>query len=1063
MSFRTCKPLSMISNLVMVISLFHLSALRDPQQAVTAAASTNNQTDRLALLEFRNGITSDPHGVFRSWNDSVHFCSWVGISCGRHGDDGSQRVTSLVLKKQDLVGTLPPHIGNLSFLQAINLENNTFHGEIPQEIGNLLQLREINFSSNSFVGEIPDNLTRCYELRIMRLGLNNLQGRIPLEIGSLSKLRVMRVGTNNLTGEIPQSVGNLTKLIDFGAAYLNLVGRIPESLGALENLYSISLGINQMIGTIPQSFFNITTLSIIALPWNQFEGRLPDDIGFTLPKLQKFAISKNKFAGSIPKSLCNATELQLVDMNKNDFVGQIPDCIGNLPDLFWLSAGINHLGNYSPDDFEFLKGLQNCSQLQLLSITANNFGGTLPSTIANLSAQLAILDVSENKLIGSVPAGLEKLVNLNALYLSYNLFGGSIPPFFSRFPYLQSLHLEGNQLSGPILPSIGNLTQLTELNISNNRFEGAIPLGLGSLLQLISLDISGNTLTGSIPGKIFSLPSLTKLLNLSHNLFTGNLTPEIGMLENLNALDISHNFLTGKIPSAIGDCKSLEYLYLQRNSLAGAIPPSLAFLKSLRKADLSLNNLQGEIPSALQNSNLLQYLNLSFNHLDGQVPTEGIFSNSSSISLMGNNMLCGGVLNLHLPKCTAKPSTKAINRRTIMLVVLVFVGLSLLSLLTFRIITNSSRSKKKTLVEGPTLPNFVRVSYRDLHRATGGFSSEFLIGSGSFGLVYKGKLDGIDPPVAVKVLKLENRKAYKSLAAELNALRSIRHRNLVGVMSYCSSTEHNGDEFRALVFEYMRNGNLENWLHTTDGSHKLSLGHRLNIAVDVASALHYLHDLCETPLAHCDLKPSNVLLDEDMVAHLSDFGISRILSAEGATFSGTSTIGIKGTIGILTLHLFAEYGMGSAASKEGDVYSFGILLLELFSGKRPTDQLFEDGRNLRDYMTAGLPDTVFAVLDPVLFPGGDITEAAERCGGEAITELVELQRREINYREASLMRSSQYLNCMKSVVEIGIACSLESATQRMKTADVYHRLECVRDAFTANTIRRRAREWPDRS
>ncbi|CAI0410328.1 unnamed protein product [Linum tenue] len=374
-------------------------------------------------------------------------------------------------------------------------------------------------------------------------------------------------------------------------------------------------------------------------------------------------------------------------------------------------------------------------------------------------------------------------------------------------------------------------------------------------------------------------------------------------------------------------------------------------------------------------------------------------------------------------------------------------------------ISKSAKSKKNPSAEDPRLPNFIRVSYRDLHRVTGGFSSEYLIGSGGFGMVYKGKLDEINPPVAVKVLKLENRDAYKSLATELNALRSIRHRNLVGVMSYCSSLDHNGDEFRALVFEYMKNGNLDKWLHPMDGSPKLSLVQRLDIAVDVASALHYLHDLCETPIAHCDLKPSNVLLDEDMVAHLSDFGISRILSTKDTTLSGTSTIGIKGTVGYTP----PEYGMGSAASKEGDVYSFGILLLELFSGRRPTDHLFGESPNLRDFMIAGLPDTISRVVDPVLFLGGDMTEAVEQDGGDEITEVVELQHRESNFKEATLMRSIQYHDCIVSLVEIGIACSLEAAPERLKMADVSQRLECIRDAFVTNNIRRRPRERQERS
>ncbi|CAI0404328.1 unnamed protein product [Linum tenue] len=1021
-----------------------------------ANAASTNETDRLALLEFRKAVTSDPNGVLQSWNDSVHFCNWVGVFC-----NDKQRVTSLAMSQQDLVGTLSPHIGNLTFLQAISLDKNSFQGEIPAEIGNLLHLQHLNISRNFLTGEIPDNLTRCSELRIIQLQINHLQGRIPWEIGSLSKLVSIRIQQNNLTGEIPPSVGNLSNLIDFGASFLNLVGTIPESLGNLRSLQNISLANNQLTGAIPRSFFNSTSVGIIAIPWNHFTGSLPEDIGFTLPNIRKFAISKNEFVGSIPESFCNVTGLEMLDMNKNGFTGRIPNCLGNLPRFNWLSVGDNRLGNYSSADLEFLTGLQNCTQLQWFVISINNFGGSLPSSIANLSAQLTTIALSQNQFTGQIPSDLEKFVNLNYLDLSYNFFRGIIPPSFDKLLNLESLLLLVNQLSGPIPITIGNLTQLSVLDVSNNGLEGILPSGIKSCVQLNYLDVSRNSLVGIIPSEVFTLPSLTKLLNLSSNMFIGNLPPEIGKLESLNTLDVSHNLLMGPIPNTIGSCKNLEYLCLQGNSFNGSIPPSLASLKGLQHLDLSLNKLQSEITKDLQNIKVLQYLNLSFNHLEGQVPKEGIFSNASGLSLAGNGMLCGGVVDLHLPTC---PTSKGIehhgtkSRRIALIFIVPFVGLSFLSLLAYLLIFKTRRSKKPA-EEYPILPSFIRVSYRDLYTATDGFSPSCLVGSGSFGDVYKGELNDTEAPVAIKVLKLEKRKAYKSLAAECNALRSIRHRNLVKVLSFCSSVDNNGDEFRALVFEYMPNGNLKNWLHATDGPRNLTLVQRLNIAIDVASALHYLHDLCETPIVHCDLKPSNVLLDESMAAHLSDFGIARILSAEEDT-ALSSTIGIKGTIGYTP----PEYGMGSLVAKEGDVFSFGILLLELFSGKRPTDQMFGDGRNLRDFVCAALPDTISVVLDPMLFTGGDIIDSAEENGsGNEITESVILHHGASNLREERSTRSSPYRNCMISVVEIGIACSRESPAERMKTADISQKLHSIRDAFLASTAPRPPRESPGRA
>ena len=204
--------------------------------------------------------------------------------------------------------------------------------------------------------------------------------------------------------------------------------------------------------------------------------------------------------------------------------------------------------------------------------------------------------------------------------------------------------------------------------------------------------------------------------------------------------------------------------------------------------------------------------------------------------------------------------------------------------------------------DSQTIDQLAKVSYQELHRGTDGFCDRNLIGSGCFGSVYIANLVSEDNVVAVKVLNLQKKGAHKSFVVECNALKNIRHRNLVKVLTCCSSTDYKGQEFKALVFEYMKNGSLEQWLHPeisiAQPSLTLDLAHRFYIIIDVASALHYLHKECEELVVHCDLKPSNILLDDDMVAHVSDFGIARLVSAIGGTSQkNSSTIGVKGTVG----------------------------------------------------------------------------------------------------------------------------------------------------------------------
>lgn len=884
-----------------VIILFSINFLC--LQLITPADALEGETDGLALLEFKRGIASDQFGELSSWNDSTNFCNWRGVTCGRR----HKRVTKLDLHGLRLRGSVSPHIGNLSFLRLIELSNNSFSGEIPPEVGRLFRLQYLYLANNTFTGEIPAQLSNCSELREIDFGRNRLLGRIPSELGSLANLELLQLGANNLTGSIPPSIGNLTSLVHFSVPYNNLEGRIPEEIGHLNNLSILAVGANKFAGELPSSLYNVSSITIISTASNRFNGTLPANIGLTLPNLEWLAISSNEFSGPIPVSLSNASKLEALVLSTNNFVGEVPRDLGKLVHLWWLGFGTNFLGSNSTDDLKFLISLKNISSLETLDFSDNQFGGVLPASIANLSTTLASLYLGGNRISGVVPATLEKYTNLQVLDMSANLFTGIIPSYFGRFPNMQGLDLSRNRLFGPIPSSFGNLTRLTELYLYGNKFNGSIPPSIGNCRNLQYLDISQNRLTGAIPKEVTDLSSLSLLLNLSQNSLTGNLPGEVSNLKNINALDVSENNLSGKIPSTIGDCESLEYLDLQGNSFQGVIPSSLASLKGLSHLDLSRNNLSGIIPKDLQNLSFLVYFNASFNDLGGEVPTGGVFRNESGISLMENNKLCGGISALQLPACPIiKPKKRGLSPVLKLTIIITSVVLCFLMLSLFLVLYLKRKSKKDSCSRLSTEdldPNHLsKVSYKMLYDATGGFSPDNLIGSGSFGSVYKGILAQGESIVAVKVLNLEQKGASKSFMAECMALKNIRHRNLLKIVTLCSSMDYNGNEFKALVFDFMANSSLEEWLHrrTEDATHRRNLNflQRLNISIDVASALYYLHAECEPPIVHCDLKPSNVLIDNDMVAHVGDFGLARILStSNGGSQNQTSTIGLKGTVG----------------------------------------------------------------------------------------------------------------------------------------------------------------------
>ncbi|XP_075643912.1 putative receptor-like protein kinase At3g47110 [Castanea sativa] len=969
------------------------------------ATTLSNETDKLALLEFKSHIDS-PLNVLASWNDSFHFCHWVGVTCGNK----HQRVISLDLKNNKLVGTISPHIGNLSFLRSLNLASNSFHGVIPSKVGYLTRLGYLNLSYNPILGgEIPANLSHCSNLQYLDLRYNDLVQGIPSELGFLSKLQKLILHHNHLSGRFPPSLGNLSSLQILSFHYNNLEGEIPNTVAQMKSLTSFRVSENHLSGVFPPSLYNLSLLTRISLSYNNFTGNLNPDLGIALQNLQLLWIGGNQFTGTIPVSLSNASDIQDLDIVGNQFTGTIPMSFGNLQNLQRFGAYSNLLGNNSVDDLSFLSSLNNCSQLNHLDVSYNQLGGELPNSITNLSIQLFWLGLVGNSIGGSIPTRISNLVSLAALGLGSNLLTGNIPSSIGKLTNLNWLYLDENKLTGVIPSSVGNMTQLLILSLFNNSLEGSIPTSLGRCSHLQEVHLYRNKLNGNIPKQLFGLPLVQ--INMSLNSLTGFLPPDFGNLKLLVELDVSYNKFSKEIPAQLGDCLALETLYMQGNSFEGTIP-DLSKLKGIQYLDLSHNNLSGQITSYMVNFPVLQTLNLSFNNLEGDVPVEGVFRNASVVDVKGNTGLCGGIHELHLPACPIQRSKKHKRHFAFKLILAISIAAAFfLILFSLMALSWLKKSKKKSLSISTFGRSYQKILYKELHNATNGFSLENLIGSGNFGSVYKGKLGPDETHVAVKVLNLQKQGASKSFIAECEALRNIRHRNLVKILTACSSIDFKGNDFKGLVYEFMPNGSLEMQLHPEDGLKQLrslNLLQRINIAIDVASALLYLHHHCQTPIIHCDLKPSNILLDDDMIAHISDFGLARLLSKSGkeAFLNQLSSAGIKGTVG----YAAPEYGMGSPLSTNRDVYSFGVLLLEMLTGRRPTDKLFKDDLNLHNFVKLALPRQVMEIVDHSIF-----NEVGEND----------------NTVSSWSDWTSGQTECLILVFQIGLVCSAQSPIDRM--------------------------------
>ncbi|XP_050271515.1 probable leucine-rich repeat receptor-like protein kinase At1g35710 isoform X1 [Quercus robur] len=623
--------------------------------------------------------------------------------------------------------------------------------------------------------------------------------------------------------------------------------------------------------------------------------------------------------------------------------GSIPKQIGTLSKLTYLSLASNNLTGHFP------LFLTNLTQLKYLLISQNLISGPIPEELGDLK-NLQAIDLRYNKLTGSIPSALGHLTNLMGLYLSSNNnITGSIPDKLGDLKNLQLLDLGFNKLTGSIPSTLGHLTNLMGLYLSSNNITGSIPDKLGDLKNLQDLDLGFNKLTGSIPstlGLFTNLHSMTDL-NLSSNQFNGSIPPEIGNMKSLTALDLSNNNIVGEIPSTIRHLTNLSFLSLSWNQISGSIPIELANcsslanlslshnylnrsipsqlisdLISLRFIDLSYNNLTGNIPPYLVN---LEF-NLSYNSLEGQIPKN--LQNHSFDAFIGNKDLCGDFKGFS--PCLS--SSKIMSKIKMSLPLTIFIVLLLLWCFFYsrcwvigKTQSNPSRTKNGDMF---SIWNFDgKIAYEDIIEATKDFDIRYCIGTGGYGSVYKAQLPS-GKVVALKKLhrlEAEDPSFDKSFKNEVQMLTEIRHRNIVKLHGYCL---HKRCMF--LVYQYMERGSLFCILSDDVEALELDWPKRMNIIKSIAHALSYMHHECNPVIIHRDISSNNILLNSELEAFVSDFGTARLLDPD----SSNQTL-VVGTYG----YIAPELAYTMVVTEKCDVYSFGMVALEILMGKHPGELL----------------------------------------------------------------------------------------------------------------------------
>ncbi|XAR63702.1 Non-specific serine/threonine protein kinase [Bertholletia excelsa] len=729
----------------------------------------------------------------------------------------------------------------------------------------------------------------------------------------------------------------------------NLQGTLPPSLAKLSELERFEVMSNQLTGALP-SLAGLGSLQFLLLNNNNFSS-IPSDFFTGLSSLQQVFLDYNPFsAWSIPDSIRDATSLQIFSATAANITGKIPEFFGGET---FVSLTTLHLA------FNYLEG----------GLPASFIGSPIQSLWLNGQQ-------SNSKLNGSISV-IQNMTQLSEVWLQSNSFSGPLPDF-SGLTELQNFSVRDNSITGPVPPSFVNLKSLEVVNLTNNHLQGATPeFDSSVVVDLINgtnsfcLDSPGVACDDQVNTLLEIAGSMGYPIDFAEN-WKGNdpCMQWVGITctnGNITVVNFRLMGLSGTISPKFSLLKSLQKLFLANNNFTGAIPTELTTMNELTELDVSNNNLSGPIPSFKKTVLVITDGNPNIGKdfvspPAGNVPSPdstpstpshggGGASGSSggpSGGKSSNGVVIGSVVGgvcaafvvgfgaFCLYRAKKKPSGRVQSPNAVVIhprhsgsdndgVKITVASSGVNGVSTSETYShNSSGPSDIHVIEAGSMV----ISIQVLKNVTNNFSEENILGRGGFGTVYKGELhDGTK--IAVKRMEsgVVSEKGLDEFKSEIAVLTKVRHRHLVALLGYCLD----GNE-RLLVYEYMPQGTLSRHLFSwkEEGLNPLEWSKRLTIALDVARGVEYLHGLAHQSFIHRDLKPSNILLGDDMRAKVADFGLVR-LAPDGKASVVTR---LAGTFG----YLAPEYAVTGRVTTKVDVFSFGVILMELITGRKALDE-----------------------------------------------------------------------------------------------------------------------------